>query len=74
MAPCNFCGGIHANHLIGGQHMLMLKNLLGKGRKLAVLFYLPLLKRNNQRIELILLVQPPPAEGLEIMQRAMILI
>ena len=47
MAPCNFCGGIHANHLIGGQHILMLKNLLCKGRKLTVLFYLPLLKRNN---------------------------
>lgn len=47
MAPCNFYRGIRSNHLISGQHMLMLKNLLRKGRKLAVLFDLPLLKRSD---------------------------
>ena len=74
MAPCNFHRGIRSNHLIGRQHMLILKNLRCKGRKLAVLFDLPLLKRSDQRIERILLVQLPPAEGLKMMQSAMRLI
>lgn len=74
MFPCNFHRGLGFNHLIGRQHMLMRKNLRCKGRKLAILFDLPLLKRSDQCIERILFVQPPPAEGLEIMQRAMILI
>lgn len=74
MFPCNFHRGLGFNHLMGRQHMLMLKNLLRKGRELAVLFHLPLLKRNDQPVELVLFVQPPPAEGLKIMQSAMILI
>lgn len=74
MAPCHFNRSIRFNHLICRQHMLMLKNLLCKGRKLAIPFDLPLLKRSDQCIELILFVQPPPAEGLEIMQSAIILI
>ena len=74
MAPCHFNRNIRFNHLICRQHMLMLKHLLRKGRKLAVLFDLPLLKRSDQRIELILIIQPPPAESLKIMQRAMRLI
>lgn len=74
MAPCHFNRNIRFNHLIGRQHMLMLKNLLYKGRKLAIPFDLPLLKRSDQCIELILIIQPPPVESLEIMQSAIILI
>ena len=74
MLPCNFHCSLRFNHLMGRQHMLMRKNLLCKGRELAALFHLPLLKRNDQPVELVLFVQPPPAEGLKIMQSAMILI
>lgn len=47
MAPCHFNRSIRFNHLICRQHMLMLKNLLCKGRKLAIPFDLPLLKRSD---------------------------